>query len=203
MNLRGTLQLAVLGAVSAGVLGCRHKPQVAPPPPLPPAVNMPLVPAPEPANPPQVQKEPVPAVPLPNASVQPKPKKTRKKPPVTDLPAAAGTTAPAPTAPITAPPTAAPAVTAPPGPPPASVIGSLTAGGDAAPQEKQKAADAIAAAEKSLSAIPSATSDEQRESLNRVRTFIRQAQDALNSGDAEGATQLATKAKVLLDDLAK
>ena len=73
----------------------------------------------------------------------------------------------------------------------------------ASPGKKQKAADAIAAAEKSLSGIPPPTSDEQRESLNRVRTFIRQAQDALNSGDAEGATQLATKAKVLLDDLAK
>jgi hypothetical protein len=36
-----------------------------------------------------------------------------------------------------------------------------------------------------------------------VRHFLDQAQQALNSGDADGAMNLATKAKLLMDDLEK
>jgi len=36
-----------------------------------------------------------------------------------------------------------------------------------------------------------------------VRNFRKDAQEALKSGDAEGAKTLATKAKLLLDDLEK
>jgi ribosomal protein S20 len=39
--------------------------------------------------------------------------------------------------------------------------------------------------------------------VSKVRNFWKDAQDALKSGDAEGAKTLATKAKLLLDDLEK
>jgi hypothetical protein len=36
-----------------------------------------------------------------------------------------------------------------------------------------------------------------------VRNFLEQAQQALNSGDADGATNLATKARLLMDEVEK
>jgi len=61
----------------------------------------------------------------------------------------------------------------------------------------------IAANEKRLNALPIQVSDEQKAQISKVKNFQRQAQEALNSGDAEGAKTLATKAKLLLDDLTK
>jgi hypothetical protein len=61
----------------------------------------------------------------------------------------------------------------------------------------------IAANEKRLSGLPSQVVEEQKAQINKVKNFQRQAQEALNSGDAEGAKTLATKAKLLLDDLSK
>jgi len=43
----------------------------------------------------------------------------------------------------------------------------------------------------------------EKAQISKVRNFQRQAQEALNSGDAEGQRLLATKAKLLLDDLVK
>ena len=37
--------------------------------------------------------------------------------------------------------------------------------------------------------------------LSKVRNFQKEAEQALNSGDAEGAKTLATKGKLLLDDM--
>ncbi len=37
--------------------------------------------------------------------------------------------------------------------------------------------------------------------MSNVRNFQKQAQQALKTGDAEGAKTLATKGKLLLDDL--
>ena len=45
--------------------------------------------------------------------------------------------------------------------------------------------------------------DEQKAQVSKVKNFLKDAQDALKSGDAEGAKTLATKAKLLLDDLEK
>ncbi len=61
----------------------------------------------------------------------------------------------------------------------------------------------IAANEKRLNALPSQILDEQKAQISKVKNFQRQAQEALSSGDAEGAKTLATKAKLLLDDLSK
>ena len=84
-----------------------------------------------------------------------------------------------------------------------AAIGDLTAGGAANPQAQQEASDLIGSIEKRLSGLPAQTVRRQRAQVNRVHNFARQAREALNSGDVEGATTLATKAKLLLDDLEK
>ncbi len=61
----------------------------------------------------------------------------------------------------------------------------------------------IATNEKRLNGLPAQLSDEQKAQISKVKNFQRQAQEALNSGDVEGAKTLATKAKLLLDDLLK
>lgn len=85
----------------------------------------------------------------------------------------------------------------------AVAIGDLTAGGAANPQAQQQASDLIYSIERRLNGLPAQTVRRQRSQVNRVRNFWKQAKDALNSGDVEGATTLATKAKLLLDDLEK
>jgi len=88
-------------------------------------------------------------------------------------------------------------------PPDASTIGELSSGGVANSKTQQDASELIAASEKRLAALPPATVSQQQSQLRRVRYFLRQAKQALNTGDAEGAKTLATKARLLLDDLTK
>jgi ribosomal protein S20 len=61
----------------------------------------------------------------------------------------------------------------------------------------------IAANEKRLNALSTQIADELKAQISKVKNFQRQAQEALSSGDVEGAKTLATKAKLLLDDLLK
>jgi hypothetical protein len=82
-----------------------------------------------------------------------------------------------------------------------SAIGALTAGGETTPQTRQEATELIASNDKRLKALPASTVKAQRSQINKILNFQRQAQSALDSGDAEGAKTLATKAKLLLYDL--
>jgi hypothetical protein len=56
---------------------------------------------------------------------------------------------------------------------------------------------------KSLAALPARIADAQKRQVRQVRHFLDQAQQALNTGDTEGAKNLATKAHLLMDDLEK
>ena len=85
----------------------------------------------------------------------------------------------------------------------ALAIGALSIGGDAAPQSQQTARDLIASITKRIAAVPTRTANAQKEQIRQVRHFLDQAQQALASGDADGALNLATKAKLLMDDLEK
>jgi hypothetical protein len=78
----------------------------------------------------------------------------------------------------------------------------LSTGGDAAPQSQQ-AQDLIASIQKQIEALPANIANAQKKQIRQIANFIDQAKRALNSGDAEGARNLATKAKLLLDDLEK
>lgn len=82
-------------------------------------------------------------------------------------------------------------------------IGDLSTGGDAAPQSQQQARDLIASIVKRISALPKKTLDGQKKQVNQVKHFLDQAEQALKTGDADGAVNLATKAKLLMDDLEK
>ena len=82
-------------------------------------------------------------------------------------------------------------------------IGALTPGGEQVPELQQRAGELIAANDKRLNALSAEFKDKEKEQLIRVQNFQKQAQTALGAGDADGAYTLATKAKVLLDDLQK
>ena len=82
-------------------------------------------------------------------------------------------------------------------------IGDLSTGGDAAPQSQQQAKDLIASIVKRIAALPKKTIDGQRKQVGQVKHFLQQAEQALKTGDADGAMNLATKAKLLMDDLEK
>ena len=80
---------------------------------------------------------------------------------------------------------------------------SLSTGGEAAPQSQQQARDLIVSIQKRIAALPPKTADSQKKQIRQVNNFLDQALKALKAGDAEGANNLATKAKLLMDDLEK
>jgi hypothetical protein len=82
-------------------------------------------------------------------------------------------------------------------------IGSLSTGGDVTPEVQQQAQEMIASLLKRIAGLPAKTAEAQRRQIRQVRHFLDQAQQALSSGDAEGARNLATKARQLMDDLQK
>jgi ribosomal protein S20 len=170
--------------LTVGLSGCWHKTKLAPLPPVMEPVT--LVDIPEPENLPVVETPQIrlPAVPY-ASNAQPKRERKRPAPKVT-------TPEPALVASVTPPPT-----------PEETAIGALTPGGEANPQTKQEAADLIAACEKRLNALPAQKSEDEKAQVSKVKNFLKDAEDALKSGDAEGAKTLATKAKLLLDDLEK
>jgi hypothetical protein len=88
-------------------------------------------------------------------------------------------------------------------PEPAAAIGSLSSGGDSVGQSQQQAKDLIATILKRIAALPAKIADSKKGEVRQVRRFLDQAQQALNSGDADGAKNLATKATLLMDDLEK
>jgi hypothetical protein len=85
----------------------------------------------------------------------------------------------------------------------ALAIGALSTGGDAMSQAHQQTQDMITSIRKRIAALPAKTSDAQKKQLSQVGRFLDQAQQALNSGDAEAAQNLAIKARLLMDDLEK
>jgi hypothetical protein len=85
----------------------------------------------------------------------------------------------------------------------ALAIGDLTSGSEIMPQSQQQARDLIASILKRIGALPAKTINEQKKELRDVHRFVEQAQQALTSGDSDGAINLATKARVLMDDLEK
>ncbi len=148
-----------------------------------------LLEIPEPADLPMVEAPQIKLPPMPVASNM-KPKREKKKP-------VAKVVAPTPAPPVQV------AAATPPASAEETAIGALTAGGEANPQTKQEAADLIASSEKRLNSLPAKKAEDEKAQVSKVKNFLKDAQDALKSGDAEGAKTLATKAKLLLDDLEK
>lgn len=185
-DMRRRVAAALMCAgLTFGAGGCRKKVQVPPLPPIQAPVALETPPQPE--HPPMIEPPVVKLPPVPVASSGAKPKRERRKP--------AAKTTPAPEPPVQVA-SNEPATEA-------AAIGALTSGGEANPKSQQEAAEMIAANEKRLNGLSAQVSEEQKPQISKVKNFQRQAQEALNSGDVEGAKTLATKAKLLLDDLLK
>ena len=176
----------VCAGIAVSLSGCHHRtPQV----PVLPAVlaPVPLATLPPPTTEPMLNAPPAqPQLPIPIAEAAASPKRERRH------------TAPRTAAAV---PEETPAIPEP--VPEADAIGQLTTGGATNPQAQQEAAEMILSIGNRLNAIPPQTARHQRSQINKIRNFWHQAQGALHSGDVEGAKTLATKARLLLDDLDK
>ncbi len=181
-------------------VGCGHfrkaPPSQAQAPPL--QTGKGTIPPPDTSKPP-VASSPI-ASPLPPPSAQnvplpppPPPRKARHK--VKPAPKPAETTTAQASPPATPPATVEPA---------ASPIGQLTTGDSAVGEKtKHETADLIAETQQGLAGIKRSLSNEEKGTAAQIRTFLSQAEEALTNGDTDGAHTLATKAKLLLDELTK
>ena len=80
-----------------------------------------------------------------------------------------------------------------------SAIGQLSSGD---PADTRQQTDAlILATERQLNGINRQLSDQDAKTAAQIREFLKQAREALTSGDIDGAHTLAIKAKVLLEEL--
>jgi hypothetical protein len=85
-----------------------------------------------------------------------------------------------------------------------SSIGQLTTGDSASGERtKHETADLIGSTQQGLISIKRSLSNEEKATAGQIHNYLKQAQQALENGDADGAHLLATKAKVLLDELMK
>jgi hypothetical protein len=156
------------------------------------------------------------ASPLPPPSAQsvplppPTPKKVRKKPKpapskstdTTQTAAATSPSTPATTGSTTAQAASTRTISAP--GVSGSPIGQLTTGDSALGERtKHETADLIGGTQQGLNGIKRSLSTDEQVTASQIRTFLKQAQQALDSGDTDGAHTLATKAKLLLDELTK
>ena len=153
-----------------------HKTQVAQNQPLAPPIEEAGPPKPEPAilPPPDVTiaDQPQPQITPPPEPVKKPPH--HKKPPATTQVASNGV-------------------------PASSIIGALSTGDP--PNKRQQTDASIQSTEKSLNGITRKLNDQEQKTVAQIREFLKQARDALTSGDVDGAYTLADKAKVLLDEL--
>ncbi len=160
---------------------------------FPPFTPVELAEIPAPADLPMVEgdddEEDLPPVPVAEGAAEPK--RQRRKPVKAAVP-----TPPPETPPVQVAEAVTPAESA-------SVIGEFTPGGDQDPKTQKEATDLIAANEKRLNALSPEVARGQSTLVSNVRNFQKQAQEALKAGDAAGAKTLATKGKLLLDDLEK
>lgn len=210
---RQLLAVAALAALGGGA-GCHHK--RVQPLLLPPHTSVALVDVPKPgaAAPlvePQATK--LPAVPTAEAVAKPKRvKKRASKPAPAAQQATAGPAAPkkaaetataAPVTPKKVPDAAAVAPAAAPPTEPVADLGALTVGGEQSPRALQQANELLASNERRLNALTAEAQKAQADLVAKVRNFQKEAQQALSTGDAEGAQTLATKGKLLLDDVDK
>jgi len=85
---------------------------------------------------------------------------------------------------------------------PISDLGELTTGGESDNDSlRREAQDLIRSQSRRLSGLPVAVVSSHKHQVDQVRLFLRQASESWSKQDIEGARVLATKAKVLLDEI--
>jgi hypothetical protein len=82
-----------------------------------------------------------------------------------------------------------------------SAIGQLSSGDPS--NSRGDTEDSILAIEKGINSLTRPLDDNEQKTADHVREFLKQARQALGTGDVDGAHNLAAKAKVLLDELTK
>jgi len=197
-------KLAALMLLAVFVSGCKHKTPVvvpvaaqAPPPPEKPIAQVASLP---PVPPPETPKVGAPGSDQPPPP-PPKPHRTRHKAkPATPATGDQNTKEPAKeTQPATPTQQASLGEAS-----EASPIGQLTTAGDSSgTPSRHDILDTIAATEKGLNDLKRALTPAEQETTVQIRTFLAKAKQALSQDDLDGAHTLATKAKVLLDELTK
>ena len=81
-------------------------------------------------------------------------------------------------------------------------IGQLTAGPTTdADASRRQASDLIQNTQRGINSLHRSLSGDQEKTVAQIRSFLMQAQRAMHNGDIDGASTLATKAKLLLDEL--
>lgn len=198
MNTAFRIAVIVAACFLLPVTGCRHKSKPLPPQqaqaPVPPPAMMVHYPA-LPSIPPPVLRR----VELASAPEAPPPSRPHRSSHRKPSPAKAGTsteTASAQEKPQTE--------IAAAGTPDASPIGQLTAGGDATNiQQRHNIERLINNTENGLDKIGRSLNADEQKTAVQIRTFLTKAKQALTDNDLDGANTLATKAKVLLDELRK
>jgi outer membrane biosynthesis protein TonB len=83
--------------------------------------------------------------------------------------------------------------------PSVSAIGELSGG--ASGDQRSQTEEMIKATEKGVNSINRKLSDAETKTAAQIHEFLKQAREALTSGDVDGAATLAKKAKVLLAEL--
>ena len=212
--MRPLRQIIAYVAVSVLLLygsGCSKKPSQLPtqakapvdtiPSTLPPEISEETPPPPPPPQPKQEEPPPEPAKPKP---AQHHKKKNPTPPPATTAQGNAappGTSAPANSGNTTmavAHPPANPAGEAPPN----TAIGA-DVNSAALSQQKQTTTQLLEETEKTLNGLTRTLSHDEEEIVNQIRSYIGQSRNATKEGDFERAYNLATKAHLLSDALAK
>ncbi len=85
------------------------------------------------------------------------------------------------------------------GEPAVSAIGQLSSGDPAGARDQTETA--LNDIERGLNGITRQLSDQEQTTAAHIREYLKQAREALKSGDVDGASTLAAKAKVLLQEL--
>jgi len=83
--------------------------------------------------------------------------------------------------------------------PSVSAIGELSGG--ASGDQRTQTQEMINSTEKGVNGITRSLSDPESKTAAQIHEFLKQAREALASGDVDGALTLAKKAKVLLNEL--
>ena len=84
--------------------------------------------------------------------------------------------------------------------PAVSAVGKLSSGDPS--DLRRETEESIASTERGLNGIGRTLNDQDQKTASQIREFLREARQALASGDVDGAHTLAAKAKVLLSELA-
>ncbi len=177
MSLRSRSAASALVCLLAAA-GC-HRTRVTAAPPPPPAVHVAMISVP----PPMHRTEPQPEIPLADVSnIEPQlPRRpvARYRPPPASQSQMAALKPPVPVD-----------------------LGQLTAGGEADNGTLRQETEALLRGQqRRLAALPRKLANTHIQQVQQARLFLRQADEAWKKLDVEGARTLATKAKVLLDEI--